>query len=360
MARFRRKPWLRVLPVLAVCLAFNVCFIQSFNYSAFGKQGLKEFLIVCFWEIFLAKHFLIAFAFAHSRLFKTSRQEFGPQRRRSRSKTTSTICVLQVGLRGCYKRRPRSWGVLVQCISIPRWVYQKQRDCGQGWLLGGTEKCDALEQVHSSTWQQEPWQKSDARSLSLQNGKRGKRHTDDGWREHEGAPEWRTLQRDITKGWRKKQRPCLDFQEICGKGGLEPWRPCKCCRCRREFGQSGGACCNTNIFIHYSPDWEVIKQRKGKDSVRIYRRLERQRQRNLHCRGWGKHSPTGPTSDQLRVWVTIDIGTKSIAILRDDHQGDKRCKRCPVQFRARLSLPTSSLRHELAGYPKHHHRKRSA
>ena len=59
MARFRRNPWLLVLPVLAVCLASNVCFIQSFNYSAFDKQGLKEFLIVFSLEFFLVNIFLL-------------------------------------------------------------------------------------------------------------------------------------------------------------------------------------------------------------------------------------------------------------------------------------------------------------
>ena len=59
MARFRRNPWLLVLPVLAVCLASNVCFIQSFNYSVFDKQGLKEFLVVFSLEFFLVNIFLL-------------------------------------------------------------------------------------------------------------------------------------------------------------------------------------------------------------------------------------------------------------------------------------------------------------
>ena len=47
-----------MLPILAVCLASNVCFIQSLNYSAFDKQGFKEFLIVFCLET-LVKHFLL-------------------------------------------------------------------------------------------------------------------------------------------------------------------------------------------------------------------------------------------------------------------------------------------------------------
>ena len=138
-----RKP-LFVLSVL-VCLA-SVCFIQSLNNSAFDKRGLKEFLTVFSLET-LVKYFL---SFAHFRLFKTSRQEFQhqiaqhSQRRHRRTKTASTIWVLQVGFRGWKKRRPRSWGVLVQCRTVPRCIYQKQGDCGQGRFLGGSEKCDAL------------------------------------------------------------------------------------------------------------------------------------------------------------------------------------------------------------------------
>ena len=73
------------------------------NHSAFDKRGLKEFLTVFSLET-LVKHFL---AFVHFRLFKTSRQEFQhriaqhPQRRHRRTKTTSTIWVLQADLRGC-------------------------------------------------------------------------------------------------------------------------------------------------------------------------------------------------------------------------------------------------------------------
>ena len=124
MVRFRRNPWLLVLPVLAVCLASNVCFIQSFNYSAFDKQGLKEFLIVFSLEFFLVNIFLLLLIRDCSRHQGKSSERIGL---RSTSKEDAGGARLHPPYAfyrlACEAATRKGLGVeeyLSQCITIPR------------------------------------------------------------------------------------------------------------------------------------------------------------------------------------------------------------------------------------------------